>query len=154
MPAISPDTMNTLLEVRSRAQGVSIDTRVDLTNQIFVAIQGANFDGNEFVATCVCMQGPYTPSPLTPPGVSTPTSPWSQTHSTHCSNLPWLTETHGPVPCLPLTGSNGKTTTKELIRDVLATTFKVHATAGNLNNHIGVPLTLLNAPNQPEFVCG
>ena len=55
-------------------------------------------------------------------------------------------------PVLAMTGSNGKTTTKELIRDVLATSFEVHATAGNFNNHIGVPLTLLNAPAHPEFV--
>ena len=46
------------------------------------------------------------------------------------------------MPCFGLDGSNGKTTTKELIRDVLATTFRVHATTGNLNNHIRVPLTL------------
>ena len=51
-----------------------------------------------------------------------------------------------------MTGSNGKTTTKELIRDVLREAMDVHATKGNLNNHIGVPLTLLNAPAQPDFV--
>ena len=65
-----------------------------------------------------------------------------------CTRLPprWT------CPVLGLTGSNGKTTTKELIRDVLATQWDVHATAGNFNNHIGVPLTLLNAPKNPEFV--
>ena len=51
-----------------------------------------------------------------------------------------------------MTGSNGKTTTKELIRDVLKIKYQVHATLGNLNNHIGVPLTLLNAPQNPEMV--
>src|SRR5690606_16014454 len=47
------------------------------------------------------------------------------------------------IPVIGITGTNGKTTTKELIRSVLSTHFKVHATEGNLNNHIGVPLTLL-----------
>ncbi|HNF72569.1 MAG TPA: Mur ligase family protein, partial [Chitinophagaceae bacterium] len=46
-------------------------------------------------------------------------------------------------PIIGITGSNGKTTTKELIRNVLDTTYKTHCTRGNLNNHIGVPLTLL-----------
>jgi UDP-N-acetylmuramoyl-tripeptide--D-alanyl-D-alanine ligase len=48
------------------------------------------------------------------------------------------------IPVLGITGSNGKTTTKELVRDVLLKKFEVHATKGNLNNHIGVPLTLLS----------
>ena len=47
------------------------------------------------------------------------------------------------IPFIAITGSNGKTTTKELVRDVLAQKFNIHATRGNLNNHIGVPLTLL-----------
>jgi UDP-N-acetylmuramoyl-tripeptide--D-alanyl-D-alanine ligase len=50
------------------------------------------------------------------------------------------------IPFIGITGSNGKTTTKELMRDVLKKGYKVHATKGNLNNHIGVPLTLLSMP--------
>ena len=53
-----------------------------------------------------------------------------------------------PMAVIGVTGSNGKTTTKELLYAVLSTTFKTHATKGNLNNHIGVPLTLLAM--QPE----
>ena len=143
--------MEHLLKVRSRASGVSIDTRVDLKNHIYVAIRGANFDGNAFVEHAL------------------------ETGAVHAitSNTAW--EAHPDVtvvkdtlvalqqfalayrntwtcPVLAMTGSNGKTTTKELIRDVLATSLEVHATAGNFNNHIGVPLTLLNAPAHPEFV--
>ncbi len=55
------------------------------------------------------------------------------------------------IPVLGLTGSNGKTTTKELIRAVLQTEKRVHATAGNFNNHIGVPLTLLRMPRDTEI---
>ena len=56
------------------------------------------------------------------------------------------------MPVLALTGSNGKTTTKELTTAVLSKKFKVHATKGNLNNHIGVPLTLLSAPKDCQFL--
>ncbi|WP_179319207.1 UDP-N-acetylmuramoyl-tripeptide--D-alanyl-D-alanine ligase [Winogradskyella helgolandensis] len=55
------------------------------------------------------------------------------------------------IPIISLTGSNGKTTTKELINAVLATTYKVKATIGNLNNHIGVPLTLLSFSEDLDF---
>lgn len=55
------------------------------------------------------------------------------------------------IPVLGITGSNGKTTTKELIVRVLARNFRVHYTRGNLNNHIGVPLTLLAMPTDAEF---
>ncbi len=54
-------------------------------------------------------------------------------------------------PVVGITGSNGKTTTKELVRDVLMTKYKVHATKGNFNNHIGVPLTILTAPKDTEL---
>ena len=55
------------------------------------------------------------------------------------------------IPFLAITGSNGKTTTKELIHSVLSKKYKVHATKGNLNNHIGVPLTLLSIPADATF---
>ena len=52
------------------------------------------------------------------------------------------------VPVLAITGTNGKTTTKELLAAILSKKFKVHYTKGNLNNHIGVPLTILSAPER------
>ena len=55
------------------------------------------------------------------------------------------------IPIIALTGSNGKTTTKELIDAVLSKQFKTTATKGNLNNHIGVPLTLLSMTSQTEI---
>lgn len=55
------------------------------------------------------------------------------------------------IPILGITGSNGKTTTKELITAVLKTQYRTHATVGNLNNHIGVPLTLLRMPLDTEI---
>ena len=59
---------------------------------------------------------------------------------------------HLNIPTIGLTGSNGKTTTKELFLAVLKTKYKVHATKGNFNNHIGVPLTILSAPKETEML--
>jgi UDP-N-acetylmuramoyl-tripeptide--D-alanyl-D-alanine ligase len=56
------------------------------------------------------------------------------------------------IPVIGITGSNGKTTTKELIYAVLSTQFKTHATQGNYNNHIGVPLTILSTPKDTEIL--
>jgi len=55
------------------------------------------------------------------------------------------------IPVLGITGTNGKTTTKELVYAVLSQKYKTHATAGNFNNHIGVPITLLSMPDDTEF---
>ena len=56
------------------------------------------------------------------------------------------------VPVLAITGTNGKTTTKELLAAILSKKLKVHYTKGNLNNHIGVPLTILSAPADTEMM--
>lgn len=56
------------------------------------------------------------------------------------------------IPVLAITGTNGKTTTKELLTAILSKKFKVHSTKGNLNNHIGVPLTILSAPLDTEMM--
>ena len=56
------------------------------------------------------------------------------------------------IPVLAITGTNGKTTTKELLAAIMAKKLKVHYTKGNLNNHIGVPLTILSAPADTEMM--
>ena len=56
------------------------------------------------------------------------------------------------IPVLAITGTNGKTTTKELLSAILARKLKVHSTQGNLNNHIGVPVTILSAPAGTEMM--
>ena len=151
MQALPPEIREHLLEVRSRAQGVSIDTRVDLKDQIYVAIKGANFDGNAFVEHALETGAVHAITSDTAwHGHSDVTVVDDTLDALQQFALAYRNTWTCPV--LAMTGSNGKTTTKELIRDVLATSFKVHATVGNFNNHIGVPLTLLNAPVRPEFV--
>ena len=143
--------MHTLLEVRSRSLGVSIDTRVDLKNQIFVALKGDNFDGNAFVEKAL-NAGALHAITSDPTWHNHPNATVVEDTLDAMQQLATAYRNTWSCPVLAMTGSNGKTTTKELIRDVLATTFNVHATSGNFNNHIGVPLTLLNAPARPEFV--
>ena len=140
-----------LLDARDRCSGVATDTRAQLSGQMFFALQGANFDGNTFVGQALEEGAGHA--------VTTDRSWEGHADVTVVPNelgalqrLAWAYRKRWDCPVLGMTGSNGKTTTKELIRDVLATAFNVHATPGNFNNHIGVPLTLLNAPTQPAFV--
>lgn len=148
---LSDPTLLRLLSARDASDGVSSDTRAELKGRMFVALTGANFDGNAFVQHALDQGATHA---------ITSDRQWEG-----AANVTVVENTLGALqalarayrrrwtcPVLAMTGSNGKTTTKELIRDVLATCYRVHATLGNLNNHIGVPLTLLNAPAQPEFV--
>jgi UDP-N-acetylmuramoyl-tripeptide--D-alanyl-D-alanine ligase len=151
MIELSPTLTEALLEARDACAGVSTDTRAELEGRMYFALRGASFDGNAFVRQALEAGAAHA--------VTTDTR-WKGT--AHVTVVPdelgalqrfaWAYRKRWSCPVLGMTGSNGKTTTKELIRDVLATTCKVHATLGNLNNHIGVPLTLLNAPPDPEFV--
>ncbi|MFY0654283.1 MAG: UDP-N-acetylmuramoyl-tripeptide--D-alanyl-D-alanine ligase [Cyclobacteriaceae bacterium] len=126
----------------STSSGVCIDTRAIKQDNIFFALKGPNFDGNKYASQAVESGAVYAvvddPSLkgvnkciLVENVLST-----LQSLANHHRN-----QFNGPV--LAITGSNGKTTTKELITRVLSTSFKTHSTVGNLNNHIGVPLTLL-----------
>ena len=145
------DTIHRLLKARDASKGLSTDTREDLENQVFFALRGANFDGNAFVKGALDQGAAHA--------VTTDSKWVDHPKVTVVANelgaLQCLAQAYRrrwTCPVLGMTGSNGKTTTKELIRDVLRETMDVHATKGNLNNHIGVPLTLLNAPAQPDFV--
>lgn len=151
MIELSPSLIHALLEARDACAGVSTDTRAQLEGTMYFALRGASFDGNAFVQQALESGATHA--------VTTDTRWKGTAHVTVVTDelgalqrFAWAYRKRWSCPVLGMTGSNGKTTTKELIRDVLATTRKVHATLGNLNNHIGVPLTLLNAPPDPEFV--
>jgi len=126
------------LKVRS----VTTDTRKIHSGDIFFALKGGNFNGNTFAAKALEMGASMVV-------IDEP----QQQHDgrmvlvedvlTALQQVAKLYRQSLQIPFLAITGSNGKTTTKELIRDVLAKRYRVSATIGNLNNHIGVPLTLL-----------
>jgi len=124
---------------------VCTDTRNIIPGSIFFALKGANFNGNSFANEALnqgCKYAVVDESPEKPhtnivvvPNVLLTMQQLATHHRRQFD-----------IPVIGLTGSNGKTTTKELMAAVLSSKFKVHATAGNLNNHIGVPLTLLSMP--------
>ena len=129
---------------------ISTDTRKITPGCIFFALKGENFDGNRFAQDALEKGAAY--AVVSDPSLSGPLF-------IHCLDtlltLQELANHHRKqlsIPVLAITGSNGKTTTKEMITAVLSTTYKVHATAGNFNNHIGVPLTLLAIPDDTEIV--
>lgn len=129
---------------------VSTDTRAITEGCIFFALKGPSFNGNTFAkqalesgASIVVIDEKEYQVDDRCILVEDSLKALQQLASHHRSRLNF--------PFLAITGSNGKTTTKELIRNVLAKKFNVHATKGNLNNHIGVPLTILSMPVNANF---
>jgi UDP-N-acetylmuramoyl-tripeptide--D-alanyl-D-alanine ligase len=130
-------------------QKVTTDTRKLEPGSIFFGLKGESFNGNDFLQTALdagCSLVIGDEDRLSHPQ-------FVQVENA-LKSLQELAEDYRDTwnfPVVGITGSNGKTTTKELVRDVLKTQFKVHATLGNLNNHIGVPLTILSAPLETEI---
>ena len=132
-----------------RSSGISTDTRNITNDSIFFALKGAHFNGNEFAQAAVD-KGAYK--------VIIDEEKHINDHSILVPNvlktlqeLATFHRVYLNIPIIALTGSNGKTTTKELVNVVLSKKFKTVATIGNFNNHIGVPLTLLNMNKSTEL---
>ena len=122
---------------------VSTDTRRIEPDSLFFALRGASFDGNRFAAEALA-KGAVC-AVVDDPAVAA-TDPRMVLVEDTLQALQELAREHRRVlgiPIVAVAGSNGKTTTKELVSRVLAEQYAVYATRGNLNNHIGVPLTLL-----------
>lgn len=124
--------------------GVSTDTRNIQENTLFVALKGENFDANTFAKDALNNGARYV--------ILDNKAYYSETNKMllvedSLQTLQLLANYHRKqlgLPIIALTGSNGKTTSKELILSVLSKKYNTKATIGNLNNHIGVPLTLLS----------
>ena len=122
---------------------VSTDSRKITEGCLFFALKGDNFDGNKFAAQALEQGAAY--AIVDDPVVATDDRYILVENTLEAlQDLATLHRQSFNFPVLALTGSNGKTTTKELIRAVLSQKYKTFATQGNLNNHIGVPLTLLS----------
>jgi len=131
--------------------GITTDTRKCGPGMLFFAIKGDNFDGNSFAEEALkkgCIASVVDNEALGELEgmviVDNVLKTIQQLSTFHRRKF--------NIPVLGLTGSNGKTTTKELIKTVLENKYKVHATEGNLNNHLGVPMTILSMPNDCEFL--
>jgi UDP-N-acetylmuramoyl-tripeptide--D-alanyl-D-alanine ligase len=139
------DLLEKLYQSFLRSTGVTTDTRSIKPGQVFFCLRGPNFDANTFAVKALELGAVMVVSDdatyqsiegiLLVDDVLQALQDLARHHRRHFN-----------IPYLAITGSNGKTTTKELVREALSPKFKVWATQGNLNNHIGVPLTLLAMP--------
>ena len=123
-------------------QNITSDTRKISPNCIFFALKGPNFNGNNFVSEAIHKGASYAVIDDESAEIK---------HKTFLvkdvlTALQELANYHRKqfnIPIIGITGTNGKTTTKELLGEVLNAKYETLVTEGNLNNHIGVPLTLL-----------
>ena len=139
-----------LYKIYQQYPSVQTDTRKLKAGDIFFALKGPNFNGNSFAkqaiddgATCVVIDEKEYEIPgktFLVPDVLLALQQLALHHRKQFD-----------IPFIAITGSNGKTTTKELIHAVLSTTFKTYTTEGNLNNHIGIPLTILKIRPDAEM---
>ncbi len=137
-------------------EGVSTDTRGIAPGNLFVALRGERFDGHEFLADAA--RAGAVAAAVAEGWLSSQPSPLARAKSRDASTLPLLAvpdtlaalgaiarhhRRRFRIPIVGVTGSNGKTTTREMIAAILAIRGEVLRTEGNLNNEVGVPLTLL-----------
>lgn len=139
-----------LYDYFQRSTGVTTDTRLIAPGSIFFALKGENYDGNCFAGEA--LQKGAMLAVIDDPAreISGKTLLVENT----LQSLQELAKYHRSklnIDVIGLTGTNGKTTTKELIKSVLSQKYKVAATKGNLNNHIGVPLTILDIKQDDEL---
>lgn len=129
---------------------VSTDTRRIKPGSLFFALKGEHFNGNSFASSALANGAAFAV-------IDEPDFQENERYILVPDVLKALQELalhhrrHLKIPFIAITGSNGKTTSKELVRAVLSTTYQTHYTNGNLNNHIGVPLTLLEVKESHEI---
>jgi UDP-N-acetylmuramoyl-tripeptide--D-alanyl-D-alanine ligase len=139
-----------LYDIYLQYPSVQTDSRKVKTGDIFFALKGDNFNGNAFAAQAIADGAAYAVVDET----AYVDGPEYILTGDVLHTLQQLAAYHRmqlPIPVIAITGSNGKTTTKELLIAVLSAKYKTSATEGNLNNHIGVPLTLLKIKKGAEF---
>lgn len=135
-------TIQRLYEVYNLHPNICTDTRKLQKGDLFFALHGANFDGNDFALKALELGASHV---VVDRDIA-PEDPHYLVVEDTLSALQSLATYHRKqlnIPVIGITGTNGKTTTKELIRSVLSRRYNLLATEGNLNNHIGVPLTVL-----------
>lgn len=140
------DIHNLFLQCKS----VSIDTRKIEKDSMFFAIKGENFDANTFAAQALELGALFVIIDNASYVIDQRTILVENTLET-LQQLAKFHRNYLKLPIIALTGSNGKTTTKELINVVISKKYKTKATVGNLNNHIGVPLTLLSFTKETQI---
>ena len=151
-------TIPEIYKVFNSCNGVTTDTRTLKGGEMFFALKGENFDGNEYALKALEAGAAYAVVNTSAEVASVDDQRLIKVEDT-LKALQELARWHRsmtfvggrPLPVVALTGTNGKTTTKELVRQVLSAKYNVTATEGNLNNSIGVPLTLLKISPATEI---
>ena len=143
-------TIEDLYQLYKQHPSISTDTRRIGSDSLFFALKGSHFDGNKFWkesldkgAAYAIIDDPQLKNREKCIWVKDVLSTLQALASYHKEKL--------KIPVIAITGTNGKTTTKELIFQVLSSKYKTQSTHGNLNNHIGVPLTLLSISDKTEM---
>ncbi len=138
-----------LIEPDVRVQSLCTDSRTLKPGQVFLALKGGNFDGHEYLDTAVDRGA----AALVTEKVLPKKAPqWIVRNSLRALGYIAMENRQAFAGKLvALTGSNGKTSVKEMIASIIKQSAEVHATRGNLNNHIGVPLTLLGLSPEHQY---
>lgn len=139
-----------IYDLFKKSKGINTDSRSVREGELFFALWGEKYNGNKYAAEALGKGALY----------AVIDDPLFETEKTILVDdclfeLQALASHHRKelnVPVLAITGTNGKTTTKELIAAILLKKKRVHYTQGNMNNHIGVPLTILSAPEATEMM--
>src|SRR5258708_7339104 len=157
---LCPMTIEHLYPIFLRPPSIVPDTRQLKQGDLFFALKGPNFNGNAFAVRALELGAAYAIIDETPDG-ATGGSPGATGGSDRLIRVPDVLQTlqdlalyhrgQFNIPFIAITGSNGKTTTKELVHAVLSSTYLTYTTRGNLNNHIGIPLTILSVRPAAEF---
>ena len=132
-----------LYKIYKECESVQTDTRKLQRGDLFFALKGDNFNGNEFAAAAIEAGAGY--AVIDEEAFHIPGKTFLVKNV--LASLQELARYHRQqfdIPFIAITGSNGKTTTKELVHAVLSSHYRTYTTEGNLNNHIGIPLTILN----------
>ena len=146
-----------LYKIYQQFSSIETDTRKIKEGDLFFALKGPNFNGNQFAKQALASGAAYAivDEEITEPGNRTirvnDVLKTLQELALYHRRQFILPVAEKQVPFIAVTGSNGKTTSKELIHAVLSSTFKTYTTEGNLNNHIGIPLTILKIKEDAEI---
>lgn len=143
-------TIEQLYELYRQHPSVQTDTRKLQPGDIFFALKGPHFNANDFATQALALGASYA---IVDDGIEKNNERIIRVPDTlRClQELALFHRKHFSIPFIAITGSNGKTTTKELIHAVLSKKYHTYTTKGNLNNHIGIPLTLLSIKKNAEM---
>lgn len=142
--------MESLFDLFYQSSGICTDTRNIQPNSLFIGLKGANFDGNEFVLQAID-HGALFSITSREELANGKTIFYVPDTLLFVQELGRFHRRKFNIPVIGITGSNGKTTTKELVNAVLSKKFNTLCTTGNLNNHLGVPFTLLEMNEAHEI---